>query len=805
VTAPPDESAYALADLFQIRMAGVPFDVLEPIATPRSLALARELGEGARALDAASRIALGVIKRGGGGLAPEDRLRVQNAIGMRLFPGELPAGGAPEIAAFVAALAAQDRLRARHDETAREELAAAARALHAAARRFMPDYAVFASTSVETLAFDGGTDAPASAGWEREPDRHLLLYLQRLATKNETFSAFGPSAWGTVDRAAKGLRLEPGTGLRRQAFLERWVADAVVAAMNRDPSVRPELAPRLHPAGRLEDGAFVRLDTGARVALDPAARALALRCDGRTPAHALPGDGGLAALADAGVLLWAAECPRYVVDRVGVLIADVARWRDGEARRRWQPLLAALAAIPPSFERETDAGRRRALMQRVRTILADLGAPEAAAPQRTLYRASNPVGEECVRDCTFVLGGDAAREVAADAAPWLDLWRDVFAFAAHRANARLSALHAAAGPRAGGVPLPAFLRAAEAAGLPLTANGLPGLAYLAFLEVKAAFAEATAGRPDAREWTLTAADCAFLRGRREFPRFDPFTFPSADLQLAARSVADVAAGRHRWVLAELHLPPVALQHGVYWACPDPAAFERWVRAVAGGPFVDWGFLPADLTNHTLLHFEAAPDLWTYAGPGAISSRWRSARPADVEVVVGEDGDVRMRAGGRDLGSFARSWVLALGFHPFILARAPHTPRLTLGRVVVQRETWTLGRGDLSRTRYELASPELARDVERIRAGRGIPRYVYVRPTDAAVRRLGAGGRDKDVKPVFVDLESYPFLDVLARWMAKHGELEIAEMLPAPDELPWREADGRRTFELRVLVAPRGAR
>jgi hypothetical protein len=28
------------------------------------------------------------------------------------------------------------------------------------------------------------------------------------------------------------------------------------------------------------------------------------------------------------------------------------------------------------------------------------------------------------------------------------------------------------------------------------------------------------------------------------------------------------------------------------------------------------------------------------------------------------------------------------------------------------------------------------------------------------------------------------------------------MLPAPDDLWWKEADGRRTFELRTLIVPR---
>ena len=810
---PSTPGAYELADLFQIRLAGVPYDVLEPLATPRAVALARELAAAMRAADGAARRALDGL-RGAGGLPEAERQRLRNAVGKRLPPGALPAGAPPELAAYAAALEACDAVRSRHDAAASEELTAAARALHRAARAFMPEYSVFMSAPVEELAFEH--DTPPPEGWdghgeggsrrERRWLSHLLLYVQRLATKNETLSAFGPSGWGTVDARARGLRLDPRPGLRRHAFLERGVADAVVAAMNRDPAVRPELAPRLHPAGRLEAGGFLRLDTGQHVPLDPTAAALAARCDGDRPAHAL-GAEGVGALAGAGVVLWAVECPRYVVDRVGELRALVRGWRDGEPRRRWEAVLASLAEIPPAFEREADPSRRRALVQRVRDVVAGLGAPAPAAAsgpaQRTLYRASNPIAEECGRDCGFVLGGDAAEEVTRDAEPWIDLWRDVVAFTASRANAKLAALHAAAAPHRGAVPLPTYLETAARAGLPLTLTGIPGLGFMAFMEVKAAFNAEFGGRPDAPVWALSREDCAFVRRRFEFPRFDPFTYPSADLQLAARSASDVAEGRHQWVLAELHLPAVAMQHAIYWSCPDVPRFERWLRAMAGGPFVDWGFVPADLTNHTLLHFEAASDLWTYAGPARVSPRWRSVRPSDVEVVL-VDGDVRMRAAGRDLGSFARSWVLALGFHPFVLTRAPHTPRLVIGRTVVQRETWTVGRKDLPRSRYGLGSAELALDVERLREARGLPRHVYIRPSDDAIRKMGAGGRDKDVKPVYVDLESYPFLDVLARWMAKHGELEVVEMLPGPDQLPWREPGGRRTFELRTLFAPRGA-
>ena len=82
------------------------------------------------------------------------------------------------------------------------------------------------------------------------------------------------------------------------------------------------------------------------------------------------------------------------------------------------------------------------------------------------------------------------------------------------------------------------------------------------------------------------------------------------------------------------------------------------------------------------------------------------------------------------------------------------------------------------------------------------RIAIMRPAEAALRRIGAEGRDKDTKPVFVDLESHLSLEIFHRWLKKSGELEVTEMLPDPDHLCWQEADGRHTFELRTLIVPR---
>ena len=128
------------------------------------------------------------------------------------------------------------------------------------------------------------------------------------------------------------------------------------------------------------------------------------------------------------------------------------------------------------------------------------------------------------------------------------------------------------------------------------------------------------------------------------------------------------------------------------------------------------------------------------------------------------------------------------------------PRLLCRKAVVQRRAWMLTVEETSCANVQ--GRELVIALEQLRAARDLPRYVYIRPSEQALRRSGAEGRDKDTKPVFIDLESYLSLEIFSRWLKKAGELEITEMLPDPDHLCWPEEDGRRTFELRTLIVPR---
>jgi hypothetical protein len=142
-----------------------------------------------------------------------------------------------------------------------------------------------------------------------------------------------------------------------------------------------------------------------------------------------------------------------------------------------------------------------------------------------------------------------------------------------------------------------------------------------------------------------------------------------------------------------------------------------------------------------------------------------------------------------------------GMHPFFpLQLDVHTPRLRRGRTIFQRRAWVIATEELGGPFPEL-SAALVVAVERLRAVRDLPRWVFLRVRDDVLSGADAMNRMKDVKPICVDLESYVFIEMFARKLHKYGRVELVEMVPAPGQLVWREPDGHRCFEIRTLLVP----
>jgi Lantibiotic dehydratase, N terminus len=803
-------SAYRIASPFLIRLAGAPFDVVEKLATPAASGAARELLAIERQVAHVRPAAWAFLREHECELSRSEINTWRKALRQNLAPpDQSPCEQLREFA---------DAARLLHDARLRlaaeldHAVAESRRVLFETSARVLPPYLVFASEQASQLTnLLARNEVPPRNSDMRERERHLLLYLQRIASKNDTFSQFGPSVWGRIREDGPALDLDASAGVtRRESFPERWIAHALAASMNADPQVMDELRPRLNPNGLLVNDHFIPKDAGESIHIQAEQRGILERCDGKTPVRDIAANSGardatpaIRDLLARKILIAAVEVPAMEPFACEVLRCDVEEWSEGAARKRWLPIVTAFCALASKFTQAIDPSRRVKILEAARQQLSAIGV-ESRQGHRALYAATNPIAEECTRECRFEMNRTLLDEIVNEAEPWIDFWRDSYAFIAARVATNLRALLEKAGAKNGAMPLPAFLRFCEGAKLSLTGAGLVGMAHLAFQEVKAAFRERLRPHADAAEYELTADDCAVVRNHFDYPKFDQFTYPSADLQLAAKSVEAVNRGEYRWIFAELHPAVAALHHGAFWSCPDIVVLSSALESMTHRkPACHFGFFAADFTAHTTVRiFDALPQQAVFVAPQRANPKWRYVAPAEVEVFIDEQGDAGLRRGDEYLGSFARNWVIPLGFHPFLFTIAPHTPRLRCGHVIVQRRAWGVSAEEFGAGNFSGVSRDLVVAVERLRAAKDWPRFIYIRPSEAALRRSGAENRDKDTKPVFIDLESYLFLEIFHRWLTKAGELEVTEMLPAPDELLWREADGRRTFELRTLICPR---
>jgi len=387
-----------------------------------------------------------------------------------------------------------------------------------------------------------------------------------------------------------------------------------------------------------------------------------------------------------------------------------------------------------------------------------------------------------------VLGGDVVRRIEDELRPWVQMWCDVNGIASRRVSAQLASVL----PPGGTLPLLTFIEQAAAAKMDVRRGAETRMAAQVFAELKAAWIAELTRAPDTRCRTLTSDELGFLR--RTFPAeaVTEYAWPSLDLQIAARSAEAVARGEYVLVVAEVHYGGATLANGVTWACPDLPAWGKMARSMAGeAPLVLYGAGRAMATVHTSMNLvRDLEGLVVFACDGKFDDGLPHLSPRDVVVGCDASGDVRMYdRDGRNLGSFAQSWTVGSGPHPFAFLWEPHTPRLYVGGIVVQREAWII-----SADAYGTGGTRWSR-VTRTRDRLGLPRNVYVRPTPAALRR-GAGA-DKDIKPIFVDLDSTFGVEIMDEWLRKFAAIEVTEMMPGPDELLWQEPAGPHTFEIRI--------
>jgi hypothetical protein len=724
--------------------------------------------------------------------------------------------------------AIDEALEARKSASAAMELAFddALAALEAAAARFAAD-PLFRSAvgwqnfeAVGTALDPLAQRAPMGGSKRRQREALIANYVQRYCVKNDSIGFFGPLAWMRIEDDPSAGRLDSGSGLvaSRSVHFEDWAIVALASRLAADDRYLPYLVAGLEPYLCLE-GQVLRLPGGTSISLDEAeARVLAM-CDGRREVRAL----SRALLADP---FGPFSEPAQVQDLLRTLQRASRVWlsfpipscqdnpdvplrahleRIGDTALRAEAL-GALDVLSSARQAVVDAAGDPQALARSLALLHEVFAAVVGGPQRRkqgeVYGGRSLVYEDCHRDLDFTLPRAAlapapdALELVLTSARWFTsaAWRRfeeafdaefdrLLSRSAGAADIRLSDLwlHIQSIVFGNQVPLDDLaheLRDRWEAILIGKADITDSRIEFGLDDVRSRVLETFA--TDGAVWKL---------GRYHCP----------DVMFCARGHAEMLRGDYLAVLGEVHIGGNTLATNLFASQhPDRERLLDALRRDLGTPYVMPKLTPDASGTPTRTQWvdDAAHAIEIVFSRGFIAANPATARSISSLRVFREAAELRVRD-----GNWQASLADVLGDFLFIavinrfgmLHKRDHTPRVTLGKLVVQRETWSFHARDLP---FAQLADERAAFVaaQSWRTAHGLPAAVFLKMSWEA-------------KPVHMDFGSVVSVRMLAKQLRRGideqqgagGRLTFSEFLPALDELWLTDAAGQRyTSELRLV-------
>jgi hypothetical protein len=647
--------------------------------------------------------------------------------------------------------------------------------------------------------------ADSRSSMPRQREELVAHYWQRFCVKNDTIGFFGPVGWGRWDPAVQGLVVDPGRGLTEKStvYWASWGIDALARTLDRDPGLREWVAPRRVPFVAVE-GDRVRVPGRRPVPVSADTAAVIARCDGVRPARGiadeLPGVDVPAVLADLVArrwVVWRLEVPACThPDRA--LRAWLESVGASGPRRRG---LAALDRLERARERVAAARDAGSLVEAMEALEKEFTALTATAAVREKSASTAPcralVYSDTRRSATARLGPavlDALRplRLLMDSAGWLtSRLAETVTAETRRVHDRLAA--------GGSVDLASFWFAC----LPVLHGSARDTAAALQREFAERWERILAAPADAARVSVRASDIE-AAVRAEFGDsaggWTAARYLSPDVMIAAEGAEAVARGDFTAVLGELHVASNTLGASLFThQHPDVSELFRLTDRDHPGPRL-MPLIPKEhrarlsaRVRHTLVrpqdHQVALADFT------ADPARPRVVRSADATVEEhGGDLVVRLPDGSRFPAVDVFSHVLTTLAMDLVrvLPQTEHTPRVTVDRLVIARETW---RPSAASACFADEKDEARRFVRarHWRTGLGLPRYVFVvSPTES--------------RPFYVDFDSPVYVTILAKALRRlarkdpGARVTITEMLPTPEQSWLTDDQGRLyTAELRFVA------
>jgi hypothetical protein len=657
---------------------------------------------------------------------------------------------------------------------------------------------------------------------QRQREELVASYLQRYCAKNDSIGFFGPLGWAKAVKHGPAMTALPGPDLVSAStiYFEHWCIQALADEIARKEGMRVWFVPRPMPAFFLQgntlyvpggsipltavQAAVLNLCSGGRTAKDIARTALAApgsRFQKENEIYEV-----LEQFVKRGILRWELEVPidlnpdrtlQRMLERIGDeglrtsslgMLNELVRKRDAVARATEEhaKLDEALCDLDETFLRLTGK------------------APTHASGK--MYAARTLVYQDCRRDIDVRVGPEILERLGEPLSLILASARWFTHRAAELYRERFQKLYQelASKLRTRTVDLVTFWTQAQ----PFLTDEDKLLFHEIVPEYQSAWNSIFQLDFSQRQVSFTSQE---LRAKviEAFPApragWQLARYHSPDVMIAAPSVEAINQGDYTLVLGEVHLASNTLR-GYFAMAQHPCPDEMFTAFKTDLPMSR--ILPVipnsqpKVTVRTSLslisprdyHLEQTPDSMS-RGPRSrtlpLAAFVLESTPSGL-IARTRDGQMRF-----DLVEFCGELLSAnaVDFMKFSGAER-HSPRVTIDRVVVRRESWKLAAREID---FVNENDETTRFLAARRWAQrnNLSRYVFY--------KIAA-----EVKPFFIDFDAPVYVEifckVVRRAIAADGPdatVGLSEMLPRPDQLWLPDASGQRyTGELRMVIFDR---
>ncbi len=652
----------------------------------------------------------------------------------------------------------------------------------------------------------------------------VASYLQRYCTKNDTIGFFGPVGWATITRQVAALEVTSKVQslAARHVYFEEWPMQALAQRLSGDARYRPWFVPRMLPFLRVE-GTLLYPPLSRATELNRVEAAVLKECDGsrtsREIANQVMADPTSGVRAEIEVhetlerlqqrrrISWGIEAPVTGAHPESLLRRQLERIGDDSLRKE---ALASLDVLEGARARVASAaGKAAELCEALANLNEAFERVSGTASLRRhgeTYGARTLVYQDCRRDLQMEISEKLLIELCEPLTLVLDSARWFAREVAGRYEAALAKVVARVRERFpsnladGSVDMPSFWLHAQSL--------FYGNEALATTDLEAQLCarwESILGFKDTdRRVHLRSRE---LKGRVQSlfhagsSGWSGARYHSPDLMLVASSLAELRKGNVACVLGELHAGlNTMLASALVNQHPDPDALLRHVKQDLGRPRL-MTFLSREGTQQTArteLVADPAFDVRIILSHG-ISLHGPDNVLTSGELVAGQAGDklfVRTRDGRQEFGlleffGHMLSPIIARKFR--LLQQRPHIPRITVDKMVIQRETWQVPCSELSFA-FETAEEKRFMGTRRWIAEHAIPRFVFVK-------------FPQEQKPIYIDFSSPIYVRLFCKHVCNTKEavatddvtVRMSEMLPAHEDLWLSDEHGKRyTSELRTV-------